>query len=268
MYAGKENSLIATIYKENECRFSIKMFEKRHPFTQAHGFVPPFLELVFLDLPHFSAGRVSAVVQVVHSKSRPVGGLFLEVLLRRQFLAAPRFTLLYPVAVSGVEVSLQNEISPAPLALAEPHIRFQQLGEFQLQDLIHLAELVAHPEVARDCEQRTYLLWIGVVMFRELVQLIGDGELLSQSLVQLLLRHPVGHRFSETHPGERKALCPFKIDGKPMQLTVEMEAFCRTPLPQQVGMERLVKAELQQLQVLLLQLAEICVIVLYGFLPV
>ena len=100
----------------------------------------------------FGAVRIGGLVQVVHSKSGPVSSLFLEVLLRRQFLAVPRFTLLYPVTVPGV--------------------------------------------------------------------------------------------------------------------TVEMEAFRRTPLPQQVWVERLVKAELQQLQVLLLQFAEICVIVLYGFLPV
>lgn len=42
--------------------------------------------------------------------------------------------------------------------------------------LFHPAKLIVHPETAQDREQHTYLLRIGVEVFPELIQLIGDRK--------------------------------------------------------------------------------------------
>ena len=137
---------------------------------QAHGLILPLFELVLFDLPHLFTGYIAAIVPAIHTQGRPIGGFLFEVLLRSQLLAVPRLALRDAVAVPGIEISLQDEILPASLALAELHACFQQFGEFQFQNLIHPAKLVTHPEIVWESERRGQFFRFRMVMLRKFSQ--------------------------------------------------------------------------------------------------
>ncbi len=115
------------------------------------------------------------------------------VLLSSQSLADLSFSRLNAVTILRVIIAFHDEVAPAPLALAEPHILFQHFRKFQLQNVGSGMKLVFDIDKAGKTELRHQGIQLHAVTLGKFLMLPGDGPFLVYPRDKFIYGHSVRH---------------------------------------------------------------------------